>query len=278
MAEMLTDTSPAGMRAAIGDVIETTFLLLATAPGGEARRTDGVTTAITGLPVSDFNGVFRTRLHPRLPSPEIDQRIAETLAYLRSRGVPFGWWRLPDDSPSDLHARLVATGLMPEGEQPAMAIDLEQPRPEPRMPKDVTVAEVTDQEGIGAHMRLAANGFGMPVEIEDAFRALVLALPYGPGTPLRYFLATERGEPIGTSLVVVSGGAAGIFNVATAPQARDRGVGTLVTDIALRVAREVGHRIAILETSSMGYHVYQRMGFGEYGTVGHYAWTGEADA
>jgi GNAT superfamily N-acetyltransferase len=260
------------MVAAIADGLEACFLLLATAPGGKSRTTDGITVAITGLPFFIFNGVFRTRLDSRLPSPEIDRRIAEVVTDLRSRGVPFGWWMMPDDSPPDLRARLVASDFAPAGEQPGMAIALDQLGPAPQTPKDVTVAEVTDEEGIAAHMRLVASGSGLPPEFELAFLALLQRLPFGPGKPTRLFLAREQGEPVGTSVLVLSGGAAGIFSVATAPQARGRGVGTLVTDVALRAAREEGHRIAILESSQMGYNVYRRLGFEEYCQIGHYAW------
>lgn len=277
MAEIMTDTSRAGMIAAIADGLEACFLLLATAPGGESRTTDGITVAITGLPFFIFNGVFRTRLDVRLPAPEIDRRIGEVVAYLRSRGVPFGWWMLPGDQPPDLRARLVTSDFAPAGDQPGMAIALDQLGPAPQTPKDVAVAEVTDVEGIGAHMRLVASGSSLPPELELAFLALLRRLPFGPGKPIRYFLAHEHGEPVGTSLIVLSGRAAGIFSVATAPQARGRGVGALVTDAALRAAREEGHRIAILESSQMGYNVYRRLGFEEYCQIGHYAWTGEVD-
>jgi GNAT superfamily N-acetyltransferase len=278
MAEIMTDTSPAGMIAAIADGLEACYMLLATAVGGESRTTDGITVAITGLPFFIFNGVVRTRLDSRLPAPEIDRRIEEAVTSLRSRGVPFGWWRMPGDHPPDLPARLVASGFAPAGEQPGMAIDLDQLGPAPQTPKDVAVEEVIDVEGIGAHMRLVACGSGLPPEFERAFRALLQGLPFGPGKPIRYFLASEQGKPVGTSLVVVSGRAAGIFSVATAPEARGRVVGALVTDVALRAAREASHRIAILESSQMGYNVYRRLGFEEYCQIGHYAWTGEADA
>jgi ribosomal protein S18 acetylase RimI-like enzyme len=129
---------------------------------------------------------------------------------------------------------------------------------------------------LGKHTRLLAIGFGMPPDLETAFRALVQGLPFGPGASVRYFLAHEHGQAVGTSLVVLSGRAAAIFNVVTIPEARGRGVGAAVTDAALRAAREAGYRIAVLESSPMGYNVYRRLGFAEYCKIGHYAWPGEA--
>jgi GNAT superfamily N-acetyltransferase len=276
-AERMSDTSPAGMVAAIGEALEACLLLLASAPGGEARVEDGITVAITRLPISDFNGMFRARLDPRLPEAEIDRRIGAAVAYVRSRGVPFSWWVMPDDQPPDVPARLVAHGFAPEGERPGMALDLARLGAEPPAPEGLAIEEVTDVEGLGEHTRLVAIGFGLPVELETAFRTLLQGLPFGPGSSLRYFLARERGEPVGTSLACLSERAAGIFNVITAPEARDKGVGAAVTHAALRAAREGGHRIAVLESSTMGYNVYRRLGFEEYGKIGHYAWSGEVD-
>lgn len=275
--ERTTDTSPAGMVTAISDALEDCLVLLASGPGGATRRQDGITVAITGLPISDFNGMYRARLDPGLPEAEIDRRIGAAVEYVRSRGVPFSWWVMPDDQPPAVPAHLVAQGFTPEGERPGMALDLARLGTDPPVPQDLAIEEVTDVGGLGEHTRLVAVGFGMPSEMETAFRTLLQGLPFGPSAPLRYFLAREQGKPVGTSLVCLSGKAAGIFSVITVPEARGKGVGTLVTHAALRAARERGHRIAILESSRMGYNVYRRMGFEEYGKIGHYAWPGEAD-
>jgi GNAT superfamily N-acetyltransferase len=272
MTQILTDTSPAGMVAAIAEGMEASLLLLATNPGGEARVENGITMAITGLPISLFNGVLRTRLDPSVPDAEIDRRIGDVLRYLSSRGVPFGWWVMPGDYPTDMRERLVAHGFVREGEDPAMAIDLDRLGVAPEPAANVAIEEITNLERLVEHTRLLAIGFGLTPEMETAFRVVARGVPFGPGTSLRYSLAYEQGRPVGTSLAVLSGRVAAVFDVVTVPEARGRGVGALVTDAALRVAREAGYRIAVLESSSMGYNVYLRLGFEEYCKIGHFAW------
>lgn len=274
MTSIMTDTSPPGMVAAIETAMEGCFMFLAASSTGEARIENGIALGITGFPIPEFNGVFRTRLDPGLPDEQIDARIAEVTAYLVSRGVPFGWTVMPSDSPADLRTRLSAVGFAFEYDTPGMAVDLAVLRDAPATPSDLSIEEVRDPGAIEVFAHMSVIGYGMPPELEAPLRDLLLGLPSWPRAPIRCFLARQNGKPVATSIVVLVGGVAGIFNVATVPDARRRGIGAAVTLAALRAARDEGYRIAILESSTMGYGVYQRMGFAEYCKLGHYTWHG----
>jgi ribosomal protein S18 acetylase RimI-like enzyme len=56
-----------------------------------------------------------------------------------------------------------------------------------------------------------------------------------------------------------------ISNVATLPEARNRGLGRAVTLAAMHAGAEAGATIAVLESSEMGLNVYRRLGFEEFG-------------
>ena len=68
---------------------------------------------------------------------------------------------------------------------------------------------------------------------------------------------------------------AGIYQVTCLPEARGRGIGTAVTLAALLEARRRGYTIAILQASELGYPVYQRLGFRDYGRLNEYRYRGE---
>jgi ribosomal protein S18 acetylase RimI-like enzyme len=77
---------------------------------------------------------------------------------------------------------------------------------------------------------------------------------------------------VATTTLFLMDGVAGIYNVATLPEARGRGIGAVMTVHALRRAQALGARAAIQLASPMGERIYRRLGFVERCRVGWYLW------
>jgi len=94
--------------------------------------------------------------------------------------------------------------------------------------------------------------------------------------PWQYYLGLLHGTPVATTSLFLSAGVAGTYFVFTVPSARRQGIGALITLAALWDARALGYGIGVLGASSMGYPVYQRLGFRQYCTIGIFEWRSDA--
>jgi predicted acetyltransferase len=83
---------------------------------------------------------------------------------------------------------------------------------------------------------------------------------------------------VATATLVPSTGVAGIYNVATLPEARGQGIGAAMTATVLRAGRDLGCHTAILIASELGEPVYRRVGFEECCRVGEYVWQPDSSA
>jgi predicted GNAT family acetyltransferase len=116
-------------------------------------------------------------------------------------------------------------------------------------------------------------GYQMPDMVNDFFFSLFKEFGYAEDLPLQNYLAYYQDEPVScVTLYVGEDHIAGIWCVATSPQARGKGLGIVVTWKGCVEALQKGYRYAILISSKMGYNVYKRLGFKEYCKVIYYHW------
>lgn len=232
-----------------------------------------LTWLLTGIPMSFLNAVFHTQLSPDGGS----EIIAEALAFFRSKQVTrLFWYAEPDAQETDVGKHLVAKGLTFDEGSPGMAIDLLALQNEMPRVTGLTIIPVADKETLRKWVHTAWLGYELPQSSESIFFDLFTNL--GFELPLRSYIAFLNEEPVATSQLFLSAGVAGIYCVATVPEARRQGLGTAITLAPLLDARQMGYRVGILQSSQIGYNVYGRLGFKEYCKMSGYLWKNEAEA
>jgi GNAT superfamily N-acetyltransferase len=78
---------------------------------------------------------------------------------------------------------------------------------------------------------------------------------------VRGFVAELDGQPAGTDIAIRTGDVAGVYAVGTVESARRRGVGTAATWAVVGAARAWASSVVVLQSSAMGFGVYEAIGF-----------------
>jgi len=188
--------------------------------------------------------------------------LAEALgpleAWYRELGVRA--WRVPV-YPGDTAAQAVLTraGHRPEDAIPAMGIPLA--HPPPQLPPGTTLEHPED-----LHEVLKLNALCYGQEHVDYFESWRPQLQ--PSSPLYAVLVRQGGRALAGGVSFEQDGTAGIYLVATHPEARRQGLAGLVMRGLHADARARGCTVAVLQASALGHGLYQRLGYRDVG-----AWT-----
>src|SRR5215831_2576591 len=116
-------------------------------------------------------------------------------------------------------------------------------------------AAAGDMEAVRAVVTSAGLSSGQPAALEYCRT--------GPGGQLA--VACQDDRVTGVSYAVSFGSTGWIGNVAVAPEARGRGIGTAVSEAAVDWLRQAGVTTVLLTATEMGRPIYERLGFAHDG-------------
>ena len=237
-------------------------------PGGSF--TDDGELAWTEAPLSQlpYNAVVKTQL-----TSDAEARLEAMVKRFQARGVQFMWIVHPSAQPVDLERLLIGHGLSLAGRETGMVLEL-----------DAWTPTFTNADGPIVY-RTAVNAQGL-ADFEDLideyWNLSADTRPYVYGCNQRAFAAGDRGvwllaykagEPVGKAYLSLKGldDTASIWGVYVKSSARGYGVGSRLTELALRRAVELGKSRVVLVSTEMGLNVYRRIGFQQTHPLAVYA-------
>jgi ribosomal protein S18 acetylase RimI-like enzyme len=232
-------------------------------PGGDVVRSDDAWLCDSGVSFRAINAAVRLR-------PGVERRIDEIGAWFADRGRPWRWLVGGSSRPADLGERLLVSGLTVVSDNPGMALDLTDFRPEPP-PDGVSIARVVDEAGLVGWRAVQRRGLELDLIRDEAWWVAHRRPGFADEHPLLNWVATIDGEPVAAAALFDGAGVAGIYNVTTVPEARGRGLGRAVTAAALEEGVRRGRQLAVLGSSEMGLPVYRRLGFREVSRLRSYS-------
>jgi GNAT superfamily N-acetyltransferase len=265
MTGVLTDLSPPALAKAIEENLFAHTPFSHGWPNIERFEGKDLSWCLTDVLFPGCNVIFRSRLAPE----KADKTVEYLAAKARKRNIPLQWYITQNTQPADLGKYLTAHGFTTRGDGAGMAIDLLEMKEDGRRPANLNIVEVTDSATLKTWCLITMIGFGAP---ESAANGLfeMFSKDVELKQPAKFYLGTLDGKPVSTSMVYFGAGVAGIYYVVTLPEARNQGIGFAITEKPLKLAKEMGYRVGVLQASKMGEPVYRRMGFKEYCRVSSY--------
>ncbi|MFE7421036.1 GNAT family N-acetyltransferase [Rhodococcus sp. NPDC057529] len=233
-----------------------------------ARVLDGadVYLADSGLHDDTFNIICRARFSDR----DVDARVAAVVGEVRALQRPFSWWVAPTSAPDDLPIVLRAHGLVEAETEEAMVATLTEVPPAPHR-GDLVVVAVESAEQLRDYASLVARNWDPPSAAVVDFFAHTAPAILAPTCASRFVVGYRSGEPVAGAEIHVHAGVAGLYGIVTLEEHRRQGLATAVTLAALELVRAEGVTHAVLQASTDGAPVYERIGFTSVGTYTEFA-------
>lgn len=227
-----------------------------------------LTWLVTNIPDHFLNLVVCTEL----PGEGTEELIDSAIAHFKSLNIKKLTWLAEEGIPAiEIRNYLLANGLrFEESGGTEMAADLMTIPEHLYQPDGLEIICIEDTKRLRQWIHVASISFGLPEEYEEAWHELFAGAVFEQ--PFWTYLGLLDGKPVATSQLLLSAGVAGIYNVTCLPEARGRGIGAAIVQAPLLDARTIGYRVGILQASDLGYPVYRRLGFEDYGKMSLYRW------
>jgi GNAT superfamily N-acetyltransferase len=247
---------------------------LGCAPNVELSVSRYLTWLVTNMPDHFMNLVVCTDL-PQEGAGELIDNALNHFIFLNIREL--SWLAKEGVRASRLKKYLDARGLtFRESFAIEMAVDLSQLNENIQAENELKIVPVENNETLKQWIHAASLGFGISPEVEEIWYDFFAETVFD--NPFRTYLAILNGRPVGTSQLFTSAGVAGIYNVSCVPEARGQGIGSKITLASLLEARQRGYHVGVLQASSMGFNVYRKLGFEDFGKLSVFLWENKRPA
>ena len=175
------------------------------------------------------------------------------------RGLGLSRWRITlTPGQPDAKRVLAAGGYRPDFTVPAMGAWLKD------LPDVAPGVPVESVDGMQDLVEINAKAYG------PEWRKILSIWQQPPPLHVHTVVARDGGEPMSCGMAVDVADTAGVYLVATAPEARGLGLATAVMQGLIARARERGCTATVLQSTPSGQRVYRHLGYRDLGGWEHW--------
>lgn len=191
---------------------------------------------------------------------DLEKAVEDILGKYSACKRPVYWYISPAESRSNLESLLKSKKLMHVENYSFMHMDIVGLNA--RMKNNsLRIKQVSDLFAVEHFLHVYCVCFELSKDVEKELIKYHSRLFLDPLLPAYHYIGYVNGKPVGTSTVFYSSGIAGIYNITVLPEARNLGVGSDMTIIAMNRAKKDGFRYAVLQATQLGSRVYTKIGF-----------------
>jgi GNAT superfamily N-acetyltransferase len=195
---------------------------------------------------------------------DIDVEIERVKQLIQSGKAPDGWTVGPLTKPKNLGKLLLNHDFLDVFHQAGMALDLSKLKYVSSINTSLEVKLVENEEELINWSKLVSTVFH--IEVDDELLAYLLSQ-----SNVKFYIGTYNEKCVSALLLYLIPEIAGLHAVSTLPDYRNKNFALTMSNRALLDARDLGYKYGVLQASSMGQHVYNKLGFKKYCDVITYA-------
>jgi ribosomal protein S18 acetylase RimI-like enzyme len=247
-----------GFRAVSDNLRESFRILAAGRRRGSIVELPRVSIRSLGAAFQMFNAAFASE---RIETPdELEESLDAAGHHFRSQNLPWAFWICEDWLAPALRRKLSRTcdsfGLRLSSDLPGLSVH--PLRRAARALPAIEMVRLETEETLNDFRALGSVSFHVP----PAWFGEVFDRSVAPSDAFVCWVAYHDGVPVATAATVTAHGAIGLYNIATAPDHRQRGYGEAVTRFVVDAAvREHGDLPVVLQSTAQGLRLYGPMGF-----------------
>jgi GNAT superfamily N-acetyltransferase len=198
------------------------------------------------------------------PGPVTLEAVEQIIAPFRRNHLPFQWWLTAGMEPAGLRERLRSLGMQSWGGSTSMTLELANWQPAyASPPAEVRLLRATTPDENADALRIICDIFFLPWEATARWATA--------NSAFTVYLACWNNRPVAALTTMRRGDVILVFNVATAPGARRRGIAGNLVIQSLRDAQAEGCAQAALTATPEARRLYETLGFRSCGVMEQWA-------
>lgn len=218
----------------------------------ETHDIGGVSVVDTGIPSNTLNTAY---------GGEISKSTAEEVYdYYHENDQPMSLWVGPNSTSEDDKCELEETGFQCEDHEIGMACNLQNIPVGYTKPPELVIRQCFNSRQFKDFGKVLASVTDLEDDQVDLFYELVANLKPEDREEIIFFVGYVKKVPVATSCLFLTN-VAGVYDLATKPNERNKGYGTALFYHALEEARRRGYETSVLQATVDGLNIYEKFGF-----------------